>query len=532
MLAPFVTDMPQRILSLWFPQLSAEREMRRRYGPSWRSLQPKEAPPLVFSRRENNTQRIATLDRRAKALNLKPGMGIAEARALHPQIEVIEAAPVADRRLLDAVADWCDRYTPLVAIDECDGLFLDITGCAHLFGGEWPMLIRIRAQLLELGFDTDSGVASTPGAAWAAARFMKTPTVAPGGEAAFIEPLPLRALRLDADICAGLESVGLRTVGSLMARPRAPLVRRFGKQVTLRLDQALGNVEEAISPRLPVPSLSVERQLTEPISSMADVEALVALLACQLKKEMERRCEGAERLLLLLFRVDGEVSRIAVGASRPLRDPTLIGRLFHERLQASATEIDAGFGFDLVRLCVLVAARLDAVQADLGGEMADVSKSISHFADRIGARLGGGTITMPVLLESHLPERAVLAVPFQRGATDSGPSEFRCGNEARQAVKERPIRLFDAPECVEVTATAIPDGPPAHFRWRRTAYRIAHAEGPERIAPEWWLDAENARTRDYFRVEDEDGRRYWLYRQGHYGAADGPPRWFIQGVFA
>lgn len=467
------------------------------------------------------------LETRTRALNLKPGMGIAEARAIHPAIDVVEAEPEEDRRLLESLADWCDRYTPLVVIDGADGLFLDITGCAHLFGGEQSMLDTMLAHFSRLGFDARAGLASTPGAAWAAGRFAEISNVAPGQEAALMKPLPIRALRLAADSCASLESVGLRTVGSLMSTPRAPLVRRFGKLVMLRLDQALGTVEEAISPRFPVPPLSIERRLADPVSLMDDIEALVALLAIQLKPELERRCEGAERLQLLLFRVDGAVSRIDIAASRPLQDPDLIRRLFHERLKAVETDVDAGFGFDLVRLCVLVTARLDAIQSDLGGETVDCAKAVSLFADRVAARLGDQTVTRPVLLESHVPERAVLSVPFSRSA-DPGAAEGSAGH----AVRERPIRLFDLPECVEVTAVEVPEGPPSHFRWRRISRRITRAEGPERIEPEWWLGKDDAQTRDYFRVEDEDGRRYWLYRQGLYGAAHTSPRWFIQGLFA
>ncbi|CCV04324.1 Protein imuB [Mesorhizobium metallidurans STM 2683] len=535
----------QRILSLWFPHLAAERILRQRLGRSWRSRPsdhlPPSHPPLVISHRDRNAQRISALDERAEALHLKRGMGIADARAMHPSIEIVEADPEADRRLLEGLADWCDRYTPLVAIDGIDGLFLDVTGCTHLFGGERAMLDDILSRFFHQGFDVRAGLAATPGAAWAAARFAGDHIVQSGEEEALLVPLPLAALRIEPEIRASLESVGLRTAGAVMAAPRAPLARRFGATLLLRLDQALGRLDEAVSPRLPVAPLSVERHLAEPIMLTDDIERLVSLLATTLKADLERRGEGARRLALLLFRVDGAVSRIAVGTSRPLREPLLIQKLFHERLAALEQDIDAGYGFDLVRLSVLSAAAFDMQQADLTGETDDCDADIALFADRIRARLGEGAVLRSVTVESHLPERAVATVPFSEVPQRTSPPRRPVRNPpmtiyppATIYPRERPIRLFRSPEPIEVPATEMPEGPPMNFRWRRALYRVARAEGPERIAPEWWRGqgGEDAPTRDYFRIEDSDGRRYWLYRQGLYGASQASPRWFMHGVFA
>lgn len=451
-------------------------------------------------------------------------MGLADARAMHPDLDVEEADESADRRLLEALADWCDRYTPLVALEGVDGLFLDITGCAHLFGGEAMMVADLVRRMAEQGFDARPGLAASPGMAWAAARFA-LPPVASGAEKEALAPLPLTALRLEPGVRSGLESVGLRVVGSIADAPRAPLARRFGKGLILRLDQALNTVEEAISPRLPVAVLSAERHFAEPLLRLDDVAQIVLTLAAGLKTDLERRGEGARRLQLALFRVDGAVLRIAVGTSRPMREPALIGRLFHERLEALGERIDAGYGLDLIRLGVLSAARFDDAQGDLVSETTDTSEDIAFFADRVRARLGAQALMQPVIAESHVPERAVqmtpaaMAEPRKAALSDATPME-----------SERPIRLFSHPEPVEVTAE-VPEGPPAHFRWRRAFYRVVRAEGPERIAPEWWLDGGETRTRDYFRVEDAAGRRYWLYRQGLYGEAEAP-RWFMQGMFA
>jgi protein ImuB len=524
----------QRILALWFPHLPTDRIFRQRLGKFWRSNLPARREPLIISHREENTQRIAALDEQAEALRLKHGMGIADARAMYPSVEIIEADPAADRRMLESLADWCDRYTPLVALDGNDGLFLDITGCAHLFGGEKSMLDDILYRLFQLGFDARAGLASTAGVAWAIARLSGSQSIAPGEEGDSLAPLPLSALRLAPGTRARLESVGLRTVGAIMAAPRAPLARRFGKELLIRLDQALGRVEEALSPRLPVPPLSVERHFAEPILLLDDIENLVAALSATLKKDLERRGEGARSLELALFRVDGAVHRITVGTSRPLREPRLIRKLFHEKLAALESDIDAGYGFELVRLSVLSTATFHEEQTDLADNASDHGEGLFLFADRVRARLGEYAVLKPLLVESHIPERAVVSVPFAEAMAEGPPNggELLLSNKETSAWEERPIRLFARPEPVEVIAVEVPEGPPSQFRWRRALHRVSRSEGPERIAPEWWRDGQDAPVRDYFRVEDADGRRYWLYRQGLYGASSGPPRWFMHGVFA
>ena len=454
-------------------------------------------------------------------------MGIADARAMFPGIEIIESDPASDQRLLESLADWCDRFTPLVALDGEDGLFLDISGCAHLFGGEDAMLAEIVRRLTQQGFDARAALASTPGMAWAAARYATgADRIVPAGEEErSLAPMPLAALRLQDKIRIGLESVGLRHVGALLGVPRAPLARRFGSMLMTRLDQALGVAEEVISPRLPVPPLSVERQLAEPIGTTENIEQLVLLLARTLKQDLERRGEGARRLLLSLFRVDGVVARIMVGTSRPLREPLAITRLFHERLTTLESSIDPGYGFDLVRLSVPVTAPFIIEQTNFSESASEEEEEFALLADRIRARLGDGAILVPALAESHLPERRATFVPFGK----EPPAQKTAKSQSQPGAKIRPIRLLEKPEPVEASAE-VPEGPPLSFRWRRALYRVARAEGPERIAPAWWRENPPASTRDYFRVEDMDGRRYWLYREGLYGE-ETAPRWFLHGIF-
>lgn len=490
-------------------------------------------------------RRIAALNAPAERLKLKCGMGLADARAMHPSIEVMEEEPEADRRLLDGLADWCDRYTPLVALDGTDGLLLDITGCAHLFGGEHAMQDHIVLRLTEQGFHVRVGIASTAGAAWAATRFLEDTPIEQGAEEHALAALPLAALRLDPAVRASMESVGLRNVGAITSTPRAPLVRRFGQIVALRLDQALGRVEEAISPRHPAPPLSVERQLAEPILLMDGIETLTSRLCESLGVELERRGEGARALRLTLFRVDGAVHRIDVGTSRPLREPRLMQRLFHERLGALADDIDPGCGFELLRLGAMATGRLDLRQTDLAGAGASDEEGLADFVDRVQARLGDRVIMKASLAQSHVPERAVQYIAF----AETGGTPL-----AALPKQARPIRLLSRAEPIDVSAAEVPEGPPSAFRWRRMTHRVVRAEGPERIAPEWWLngiphveaDEEPRRevaqkqamrtmtaqtTRDYFRVEDAEGCRFWLYREGLYGP-ETKPRWFVHGLFA
>lgn len=488
-----------------------------------------DGPALVFWRREGNADRLAALDEKAAAIGLAPGMALADARAMHPSIEALEEDAAADRRLLSGLADWCDRYTPLVAFDGEDGLFLDITGCAHLFGGEKAMLAEALARLAQLGFAVRGALASTAGAAHAAARFSDTAIVEPGGEQTLLAPLPLASLRLEPVTRAGLESVGLKTVGALGAAPRAPLARRFGASLLAGLDRALGRLDEPLSPRLALPQVSAERRLAEPISRTEDIEHLVFMLARSLAGELERRGEGARLIELALYRLDGAVSRLAVGASRPLRDPAALKRLFRERLAALVDDLDAGFGFDMARLSVMEAATFDERQERLDGSRAEApEEALALLADRIRARLGAGALLAPAFLDSRLPERAAPLAPFD-GLPVAAPPPGKDDAVAPESETARPLRLFAPAEPVDAVAE-VPDGPPVRFRWRRTLYRIARAEGPERLAPEWWR-GDAGRTRDYYRVEDESGRRWWLCRHGLYGEA-AEPRWYLQGAFA
>jgi protein ImuB len=508
----------RRYLALWLPRLPTDRLARR-------SPALDDAPRVVVTL-VKSALRLCAMNDAASALGLKAGQSLADARAMHPAIEVEQDDPQADLAFLEAVADWCDRYTPLVGLDAPDGLLLDITGCAHLFGGEKEMMRDIVARLARQGFKTRTGVASTVGCAWAVARCGERRLVGGQDTRDALLPLPLSALRIDSDTVDALAQVGLKRIADVAARPRASLAARFGQHFLRRLDQAFGHEEEPIRPRLPLPSCVVERRFPDPIALQSDVLATIAQLAHDLGFVLERHGEGARRLLVTLFRADGKVHRIAAGTSEPLRDPERIRRLFVERLNAIGDECDPGFGYDVIRLSALASERLDPTQSGFGG--ADHETEFAHLVDRLSARFGAERLTRPVPRDTHIPELATAAVPAQRLRGAYAAASVRQDSLA----PVRPLRLFERPEPVEAVAE-VPDGPPVRFRWRRVLHEVAVSEGPERIAMEWWRDGEGrALTRDYFRIESRDGLRVWLYREGLYGRETPQPRWFLHGLFA
>nr|WP_162895036.1 DNA polymerase Y family protein [Rhizobium terrae] len=472
--------------------------------------------------------RLTALDEICEGLGLKRGQGLAEARAMFPNIDVADEDGAADRALIEAIADWCDRYTPLVALDGGEGLFLDITGCAHLFGGEEALLKDVLARLLQMGFDVKGAISSSPGLSWAICRFGRGGVISGERMEEALISLPVNALRLEEETVASLCKLGLRRVGDLLHLPRASLARRFGTRLLLRLDQARGANEEAISPRRPVAALSAERKLAEPIQAEDGILQLTGQIAYSLKPGLEARGAGGRVFELVLFRVDGRVFRITAGASQPLRDPSRISALFSERLNAVHDDFDAGFGFELLRLNVLQYDAFEISQDDFTGNGRG-EISLADFVDRVSARLGVDCLRIAEPKQSHLPERAEVFVP----AIMARPVQRKVEEIFAFAPRsERPLRLFRHPEPVEAFAATVPDGPPQRFRWRRLVHEVVRAEGPERIAPEWWLDGQDGEERDYFRLESNTGRRFWIFRQGHYDAGKVPPTWHMHGIFS
>jgi protein ImuB len=557
----------RRYLAVWLRRLATDRIARRSSAPD---------DALIIAGPIKGALRLTAVNDAAATLRLKVGMPLADARAMYPAIAVADADEAADARLLEAIADWCDRYTPLVGLDPPNGLVLDVTGCAHLFGGEAALCRDLTRRLSAQGYQARVAVAATVGCAWAVARFLPPPErgrsmreahrvgiIPSGDEREVLAPLPLAALRLSPDVIDALGQVGLKRIADVLDRPRAPLAARFGQAFVRRIDQALGREDEPIAPRLPVPAAMAEQRFAEPIALEQDVLGTIERLAGRLAQMLERRGEGARLLQAALFRTDGKVFRTEVGTAEPLREASRIRRLFTERLDVIGDEVDPGFGFDVVRLAALATERCEPAQTGLAAP--DHAAELAHLIDRLGARFGLRRVTRLVPQDTHIPEFAAMAVgaaslpsPLWGGSTavaqrrrSGWGSEFNGiarappptpphkgegsrppGLEEQDSLAPtRPIRLFEHPEPIAAIAE-VPDHAPGRFRWRGVWHEVVRAEGPERIAMEWWRDENNrALTRDYFRVESREGVRVWLYREGLFGG-QAPPRWFAHGVFA
>ncbi len=477
---------------------------------------------------------------RAAHVDLRPGLALAEARARVPGLRVERHAPEADRALLRRLAEAARRWSPAVALeDDDDGLRLDVRGVAHLFGGEDGLLADVAARFARQRLVARICLADTLGAAWAGARFaapdIRGQPVAtrfqPGETREAIAGLKVAGLRLLPEDLATLERLGLRKIGDLyplvdIAGGRAALARRFGPLIARRLMQALGAEAEPLAPDTPSAALRTRLSFAEPVSAPADIERAVAWLAGELCTQLEAAALGARRLSLTFHRVDGETTRIALGTSRPSRDAAAFRRLFAEPIQ----RVDPGFGFELATLDAELVDGLEAAQQRFGrmlmpdGEdTIDQAPLIAPLVDRLANRLGAANVMRLTHVESHLPERAQACV----APLSPLPARLR---GARPPARLRPLRLLAYPEPIDVVAE-LPDAPPAMFRWRRLAHHVAAAAGPERIAAEWWR--RQGEPRDYYRLEDRDGRRFWVFREGLWASGrERPPRWYLHGLFA
>jgi len=469
---------------------------------------------------------LTAVNDEAAKLGLAPGMPLADARAMYPGLQAVAADAAADAALLESLAGWCLHYTPLVGLAPPDGLVLDISGCAHLFGGEAALRQDLLRRLKGFGFRARAAIAGTVGAAHALARHGGAAVAADGDVRDALRPLPLAGLRLDPETVQGLNESGFAAIGALYNLPRAPLAARFGVALWRQLDRALGLEGEAITPRTPPPRFSVERAFAEPLVRMEDVLTVAEELAGRLTLLMAQQGAGARGLELLLFRLDGQVQRLTAGTSRPLRDPAFMRRLFADRLTVCEDEYDPGFGYDLVRLCAHAAEKLDAAQDGLC-EGADET-ALARLTDRLTARLGEAQVLRLTGQDTHIPEAASILLPA-RTASLFTPTPPPAQDTLLAA---RPLRLFARPQPLDGTPLATaPDGVPLRFRWRRVLHEVVASEGPERIAMEWWRGAEGRTlTRDYFRVACKEGGRFWLYREGLYHQS--APRWFVHGLFA
>ncbi len=479
---------------------------------------PAEAP-LIVAGREGGRRVVTAANAAARASGLRAGMPVARAQALVPGLRIAPADPQADAAGLERLALWLLQHVaPIVAVDAPDGIVIDSTGADHLHGGEAAMLAALARRLAASGITARAAIADSRGAAHALARFAAAPVLIapPGAAARLLAPLPPEALRLPPAIPAGLRALGFERIGDLAGLPRAPLTRRFGPELCLRLDQALGRAAEPVTPLRPAELVTVRRAFAEPIAAPETIARHTAGLVAALCAALEARGLGARRLDLLCHRVDDAIQPVRIGLAMPLRDPARLTRLLCDRIETIAP----GFGIERMALTATWAEPLAPRQAASLVEAAepDLSGLIDRLANRVGARAVYRLAPVP----SDVPERSQRRIPpLAEDAGAGWPGHW-----------PRPARLLPRPEPIAVMAL-LPDHPPHWFRWRGTRRLVRRADGPERIFGEWWKrEAERAAVRDYFHVEDETGERFWIFRAGDgEDAATGSHRWFLHGIF-
>ncbi len=577
--------------------MALERSKRRRYLgltlPYWptdrfqralkRGAQGATAPPtradapLALYASAKGALTLTAVDPAAVRAGLKRGRSLSDARALAPGLRAFAADPEGDAADFARLCEAHLRYSPIVAGLDTRDIVIDITGCAHLFGGEQAMLSDALARLAADGIAARGAVAGAGGAALALAYHPPADCIAPGEEKTAIAPLPTAALRLEAETVGALNRLGFKSIGQLYDLPRATLTARFGPALARRLDQALGRAPEALAPVRPPPAYVAARRLAEPIAAEDAILALVETLAEDLRARFEADAKGGRRFTLTLVRMDGAMARARVAASRPTRTAAHIARLFKNKLEDLRQDLDAGFGYEVVRLeaaecepltpaAASFMTRLAAPRALEDGSAPGAPPPASPkgatpvsdaaLVDRLANRLGADNVVRLARRDAHTPERAVryvsalaahapgkMRAPGSRSRAESrssasllninpavSPAQAPQPPQPPQARPQsmRPLKLLRRPEEIRVLAQA-PDGPPARFSWRRTAYRVARASGPERIEGDWRRD-EEAPPRDYYRVETPEGWRFWIYRAGAYGDA-APPRWRLHGFF-
>lgn len=535
----------RRLIAIWFPTFSTDFYERRDPGLA--------RHPFATYRQTHNAILLIGVNQAACHEGLTPGMTLANARALLPSIALREEAGEAALAHLHKLRDWCLRYTPLVAVDpyalplntgyEQPILLLDITGCAHLFGGEASMAQDLVERLDNLGFSIRLGVADTPLAAMALAQFGEQPiTYQRENLRDALRAFPLQALRISAKVIEDLHRVGLKCLGDVFPLPRASLAARYGFDFAQRLDRALGDLEDPISPTPFAPPYRVRLNFPDPIGMPEDIAQAVSRLITRLTKRLERDCKGCRRLVLHCFRADGDVQHVTVGAAHAARDPKHLARLFSERL----SHLDPGFGIDAM---VLAAEQLEPLYPaqeathlattegvhDRGHDGGHEKQAVLCLADRLAAKLGTDQVLSFVSVDSHIPEYAHILRPFhdqryQQQSTAYAKPFNGAGRPSRLLSPPEPIEALDFSERIPLSL----------FRWRGRQRRVLNMVGPERIEPPWWQRQPNLPsygTRDYYHVEDQEGHRFWLYREAgrkkrhNHKAAAYKHGWHMHGIF-
>jgi len=499
--------MRKRFVAIWFRHLITDWFTIRQ--PALKNQ------PFVIAAPDHGRMLITAVSTVAQTQGLETGMTLADARAIVPGLQVFDDRPELAQQLLLGLGKWTIRYTPSAAVDLPDGLLLDVTGCAHLWGGEAPYLQEIIARLNAFGYKVGAAMADTIGAAWAIARYGKTGAVIDSDEqTAAILSLPPAALRLEMPVLLLLQKLGLHQVSSFAAMPRSALRRRFGPALLNRLDQAVGREEEMILPIEVIPPYQERLPCLEPILTATGIEIALQRLLEALCKRLQQEGKGFRTAVLKAYRVDGKVEEVSIGTNRASHNEVHLFRLFEDKLRY----IEPALGIELFILEATKADDVAAAQETLwtsGCKMDSIS--FAELVDRLTNKIGANAIRRYLPEQHYWPERSFKPAAYLQEKTAT----------AWRNEKPRPMQLLPVPEPIEVSAP-IPDYPPMLFRYQGKLHRIKKADGPERIEREWWLD--EGLHRDYYAVEDEAGQRYWLFRSGHYDEDN--YRWFIHGFFA
>ena len=511
-----------RVVSLFLPDWPIDR-LRRAQGtaPEGRAAEISLDGPLVLVQRIGNRRLVYAANGAARAAGLIPGIAVAQAQALVPELGIRDAEVEADAAALEKLGLWALRlYSPLVAVDAPDGLVIDTSGAAHLHGGEDAMLADMVARLAALSINARAAMADSWGAAHAFARASSRPVlvVPPGEGPALLQRLPIAFLRVPRDMVEQLRRLGFERVTDIASQPRAPLTQRFGPQLHQRLDQAFGRLREPIEPIRALELIEARRQFAEPIGASETLARYTGKLAAALCEMLVAKSVGIRRLDLLFHRVDSEVQAIRIGTARPNRDAKRLTRLLCDKLET----IDPGFGVEAMSLCATLVENFETrqVRNSLLDEAPDAD--VSSLVDILANRVGGEKLYRFAPVESDVPERSVARIaPASASTGKTWPLR-----------QPRPVRLLRKPELIE-TMALLPDHPPVSFSWRGVRRRVKRADGPERIFGEWWKrDAENDAVRDYFQVEDEQGERFWIFRAGDGEHPEtGAQSWYLHGIF-
>jgi len=498
--------MQKRFMVIWFRHLTTDWLTLRR--PELKDV------PFVFAAPERNRIIITAANPMAEAQGVYCGMAAADAKAITTNLQVLNHLPGKEAKLLRLLGLWCIRYTPVVAIDLPDGLVLDISGCAHLWGSEREYLKEIVLKLRTQGYDARAAIADTIGAAWAVARFGKiTPIIKTGMQAEALLPLPPTALRLESVVLEKLQKLGFSTIKSFIHIPRTVLRRRFGEGFLLKLAQALGLEDEVITPLIPPVPYTERLPCLEPIKTAKGIEIAITQLLEGLCARLQAEGKGIRKAVLKCYRVDGKMVQAGISTNRGSHSVSHLFKLFE--LQIS--KIEPALGIELFLLEASKVEDIDVLQEKLWtGKPGLQDSTLAELLDRVAGKVGAHTIRRYLPAEHYWPQRSIRPAI---SLSETASTEWRTN-------RPRPLRMLRHPELVEVMAL-LPDYPPKVFTYKGKRHVVEKADGPERIEREWWLD--KGEHRDYYAVEDSEGQRYWLFRSGHY---DAEPEWYLHGFFA